>query len=156
MRISYQKKFTGSNNVIIWINKLLLLLMIFFQSINAALEKALGLNTICTTWNMESNVDQGMLFGTLLTDLSKPFEWPPHDLFLAKCQAYWFDNKSDKNLLHDKKFYLVFDRVLLLRPIFFFFNIHLWMSQMIILYMAAKNTNSLVKSIQSIVYRTFK
>lgn len=48
--------------------------MIFFQSINAALEKTLGLNAPVTTWSMESNVDQGKAFGTLLTDLSKPFE----------------------------------------------------------------------------------
>ena len=63
---------------------------------------------------------------------------------------------SDKNLLHDKKFYLVFDRVLLLRPIFFFFfNIHLRILQMVILYMTARNAKSLVKPIESIVYRTF-
>ena len=48
----------------------------------------------CTTWNMETNVDQAKVFGTLLTDFSKAFDYLPLDLFLAKLQAYWFDNKS--------------------------------------------------------------
>ena len=78
-------------------------MIIFFQSINATLGKALGLNTTCTTWNMESNIDQGMVFATLLTDLSNPFKWLPHDLFLAKCQAYGSDNKSP-GLVQDKFF----------------------------------------------------
>ena len=46
------------------------------------------------TW--KSNVDQGKVFRILLTNLSKAFDCQPHDLFLAKLQAYGFDNKSLK------------------------------------------------------------
>ena len=163
MRISYQKRFSGSDNVIISINKILLLLMIFFQSINAALEKTLG------------NIDQGKVFGTLPTDLSKPFEWNPHDLFLGKFQGYGFDNKSpglvEDNFSNRKcktntkvgQELITWQEILsgvrqgsITSSPLFFFNIHHWISQMIILYMTAKNTKRLVKSIESIVYRTFR
>lgn len=42
----------------------------------------------------KSNSDQGKVFGALLTDLSKTFDCLPHYLFLAKLQAYRFDDKS--------------------------------------------------------------
>ena len=42
---------------------------------------------------MESNVDHGKVFGTLLIDLSKAFDCLPLVLFLAKLQASGFDNK---------------------------------------------------------------
>ena len=75
---------------------------------------------------MESNLDQGKVFGTSLTDLSEIRDCLPHDLFLTKLQAYGFDNKSlgsvglksDRNLVHGKKFYLMFHRVLYFVPFF--------------------------------------
>ena len=35
-------------------------------------------------------VDNGGVFGALLTDLSKTFDCIPHDLFIAKLEAYGF------------------------------------------------------------------
>ena len=44
----------------------------------------------------KENVDQGHVFGALLTDLSKAkaFYSLPHNLFIAKLNAYGFDNKA--------------------------------------------------------------
>ena len=39
---------------------------------------------------MEKNVDNGGVFGALLTDLSKAFDCIPHDLIIAKLEAYCF------------------------------------------------------------------
>ena len=36
------------------------------------------------------NVDDGGVFGALLTDLSKAFDCVPHDLIIAKLEAYGF------------------------------------------------------------------
>ena len=44
--------------------------------------------------NWKCSVDNGKVFGSLLTDLSKAFDCLPHDLFIAKLQAYGFDNKA--------------------------------------------------------------
>ena len=44
--------------------------------------------------NWKCSVDNGKVFGSLLTDLSKGFHCLPHDLFIAKLQAYGFDNKA--------------------------------------------------------------
>ena len=40
------------------------------------------------------NVDQGRMFGALLTDLSKAFDCLPHDIIIAKLNAYGFDMKA--------------------------------------------------------------
>ena len=48
---------------------------------------------LALTGNWKCSVDNGKVFGSLLTDLSKAFDCLPHDLF-AKLQAYGFDNKA--------------------------------------------------------------
>ena len=45
-------------------------------------------------------VDNGNVFGTLLTDLSKAFNCLPHDLIIAKSNSYGF-NLTTLNLIHN-------------------------------------------------------
>ena len=45
------------------------------------------------------SVDNGGAFGALLTDLSKAFDCLPHELLIAKLDAYGFD-KSSLKLIH--------------------------------------------------------
>ena len=47
----------------------------------------------------KKNVDNGGEFGTLVTDLSKTFDCLPHELLIAKLDAYGFDRSSLK-LIH--------------------------------------------------------
>ena len=46
------------------------------------------------------NIDQGRMFGALLTDLSKAFDCLPHDIIIAKLNAYGFDMKA-LNFIYD-------------------------------------------------------
>ena len=48
----------------------------------------------------EKNVNNGAVFGALLTDLSKTFDCIPHDLIIAKLEAYGFHIEVLK-LIHD-------------------------------------------------------
>ena len=45
-------------------------------------------------------VDNGNVFGALLTDLSKAFDCLPHDLIIAKLKSYGF-NLTALNLIHN-------------------------------------------------------
>ena len=45
-------------------------------------------------------VDNGNVFGALLTDLSKAFDCLPHDLIIAKLNSYGF-NLTALNLIHN-------------------------------------------------------
>ena len=48
----------------------------------------------------KKTVDNGGVFGALLTDLSKAFDCIPHDLIIAKLEAYGFHIDALK-LIHD-------------------------------------------------------
>ena len=49
---------------------------------------------------MEKNVDDGGVFGALLTDLYKAFDCVPHDLITAELETYGFHIDALK-LMHD-------------------------------------------------------
>ena len=70
------------------LNKYQNILNLSYQNFNVVLEKGLVLNTVLEKW--KSAVDNKRNFGALLTDLSKVFDCLPHDLLLAKLNAYGF------------------------------------------------------------------
>ena len=54
---------------------------------------------ISLTEKWKKSVDNGGAFGALITDLSKAFDCLPHELLIAKLDAYSFD-KSSLKLIH--------------------------------------------------------
>ena len=48
----------------------------------------------------EDIFDKGRVFGALLTDLSRVFDYLDHELFIAKCNAYGFSLPAFR-LIHD-------------------------------------------------------
>ena len=55
--------------------------------------------------DMKRNVDQKLKNGMVLMDLSKAFHCLPHELLIAKLEAYGFGKnalKSMKNYLHER------------------------------------------------------
>ena len=52
--------------------------------------------TLIEKW--KERVDNSGAFGALLTDLSKAFDCLPHELLIAKLDAYGFDKSSLKSI----------------------------------------------------------
>ena len=52
--------------------------------------------TLIEKW--KKSIDNGGAFGALLTDLSKAFDCLPHELLIAKLDAFGFDKSSLKSI----------------------------------------------------------
>ena len=50
------------------------------------------------TWKMEKRIDNGEIFGYLLTDLSKAFDCLDHELSIAKLNGYGFSLPALKSI----------------------------------------------------------
>ena len=59
-------------------------------------------NTVLEKWTKP--LDKGKTFEALLTDLLKAFEWLPHNLILAKLNAYGFTLSASKAAKNKNKF----------------------------------------------------
>ena len=55
---------------------------------------------LAITEKWKNSLDKGKTFGALLTDLSKAFDCLPHDLMIAKLNAYGFSLSASK-LIHN-------------------------------------------------------
>ena len=79
----------------------------------------------------KNSIDKGKVFGALLTDLSKAFDCLPHELIIAKLNAYGFNLpalklmhsylshrkqslRSTMHIVHGRKYFLVFHKALYL------------------------------------------
>ena len=72
-------------------------IQLFFDSLLSKYHAQHCLITLIERW--KKSVDNGGAFGALLTDLSKAFDCLPHELLIAKLDAYGFD-KSYLTLIH--------------------------------------------------------
>ena len=82
-------------------DQIILILIKYFQDINAVFVKVLAHNILLTmVEKIKISRDNKQFCATILTDLSKTFDYTPYDLFIAKLNAYGFDQEALK-LIHN-------------------------------------------------------